>query len=285
MAAKRTSLLSKLVKQGAVPRRLTETDKSSSINIDPPAHWQAHLENIRTMRAKRDAPVDLLGCEVLADPAAEARIQQFHVLVALMLSSQTRDEQTAAATRRLQALPGGLTPRNIIKLPEATIAETIQGVGFWRRKATYLKVTSQALVDNHDGCVPASLKELCQLPGVGMKMAQITMAVAHKKPVGLGVDSHCHRVMNRLGWCQTQSPEATRQAVEAWLPPQLWGELNLLLVGFGQQVCQPRRPRCQDCSNRALCPYEEPSPKPKAKKSKELGDKKSGKAKKGASQR
>jgi len=204
------------------------------------------------MRAKRDAPVDSMGCERCCDPAAEPRVQRYQTLVSLMLSSQTKDPVTFAATKRL--IEHGLTPENIAATDEETVAAMINKVGFWRQKARYIKATTDKLLAEHAGDIPASVEGLIALPGVGPKMAYICMSAAWGQVVGIGVDTHVHRISNRLGWVSTSTPEATRAALEAFVPKPLWKELNILLVGFGQQICQPVKPACEGCLNRAICP-------------------------------
>ncbi|XP_070424883.1 endonuclease III-like protein 1 isoform X2 [Equus przewalskii] len=125
-----------------------------------------------------------------------------------------------------------------------------------KNKVKYIKQTSAILQQRYDGDIPASVAELVALPGVGPKMAHLAMAVAWGTVSGIAVDTHVHRIANRLRWTKktTKSPEETRTALEEWLPRELWREINGLLVGFGQQTCLPVRPRCQACLNRALCP-------------------------------
>ncbi|XP_055099167.1 endonuclease III-like protein 1 isoform X3 [Symphalangus syndactylus] len=123
-------------------------------------------------------------------------------------------------------------------------------------KVKYIKQTSAILQQRYGGDIPASVAELVALPGVGPKMAHLAMAVAWGTVSGIAVDTHVHRIANRLRWTKkaTKSPEETRVALEEWLPRELWHEINGLLVGFGQQTCLPVRPRCQACLNQALCP-------------------------------
>ncbi|XP_059548730.1 endonuclease III-like protein 1 isoform X4 [Myotis daubentonii] len=125
-----------------------------------------------------------------------------------------------------------------------------------KSKVKYIKQTSAILQRNYGGDIPASVTELMALPGVGPKMAHLAMAVAWGTVSGIAVDTHVHRIANRLRWTKkvTKSPEETRAALEDWLPRDLWSEINGLLVGFGQQICLPVRPRCQTCLNQALCP-------------------------------
>ncbi|XP_058426313.1 endonuclease III-like protein 1 isoform X3 [Diceros bicornis minor] len=219
-----------------------------------PQDWQQQLVNIRTMRSGKDAPVDQLGVEHCYDPSAPPKVRRYQVLLSLMLSSQTKDQVTAGAMQRLRAW--GLTVDSILQTDDSTLGTLIYPVGFWRNKVKYIKQTSAILQQRYGGDIPASVTELVALPGVGPKMAHLAMAVAWGTVSGIAVDTHVHRIANRLRWTKktTKSPEETRTALEEWLPRELWSEINGLLVGFGQQTCLPVRPRCQACLNRALCP-------------------------------
>uniref|UniRef100_A0A2K5NC89 Endonuclease III-like protein 1 n=1 Tax=Cercocebus atys TaxID=9531 RepID=A0A2K5NC89_CERAT len=212
------------------------------------------LVNIRAMRSKKDAPVDHLGVEHCYDSSAPPKVRRYQVLLSLMLSSQTKDQVTAGAMQRLRAQ--GLTVDSILQTDDATLGKLIYPVGFWRSKVKYIKQTSTILQQRYGGDIPASVAELVALPGVGPKMAHLAMAVAWGTVSGIAVDTHVHRIANRLRWTKkaTKSPEETRAALEEWLPRELWHEINGLLVGFGQQTCLPVRPRCQACLNQALCP-------------------------------
>ncbi|XP_037669907.1 endonuclease III-like protein 1 [Choloepus didactylus] len=219
-----------------------------------PQDWRQQLANIRAMRSGRDAPVDRLGAEHCYDPGAPPKVRRFQVLLSLMLSSQTKDQVTAGAMQRLRAR--GLTVDSILQTDDSTLGTLIYPVGFWRNKVKYIKQTSVILQQRYGGDIPASVAELVALPGVGPKMAHLAMAVAWGTVSGIAVDTHVHRIANRLRWTkrETKAPEETRAALEEWLPRELWSEINGLLVGFGQQTCLPVHPRCQTCLNRALCP-------------------------------
>ncbi|XP_068824743.1 endonuclease III-like protein 1 isoform X1 [Capricornis sumatraensis] len=219
-----------------------------------PQDWRRQLDNIRTMRSGKDAPVDQLGAEHCFDPSASPKVQRYQVLLSLMLSSQTKDQVTAGAMQRLRAR--GLTVDSILQTDDSTLGALIYPVGFWRSKVKYIKQTTAILQQRYGGDIPASVAELVALPGVGPKMAHLAMVVAWGTVSGIAVDTHVHRIANRLRWTKeaTRSPEETRRALEEWLPRELWREINGLLVGFGQQTCLPVHPRCQACLNRALCP-------------------------------
>uniref|UniRef100_A0A672YJW5 Endonuclease III-like protein 1 n=2 Tax=Sphaeramia orbicularis TaxID=375764 RepID=A0A672YJW5_9TELE len=219
-----------------------------------PPEWTKQLGFIREMRSGRDAPVDHMGAEKCYDAEAPAHVRRFQVLVSLMLSSQTKDQVTAAAMQRLRT--HGCTVEKILTTDDETLGKLIYPVGFWRNKVKYLKLTSAMLQREFGGDIPNSVEGLVQLPGVGPKMAHLAMDIAWDQVSGIGVDTHVHRITNRLGWLKkpTKNPEETRKALEEWLPRELWSEINWLLVGFGQQVCQPVNPLCSMCLNQYSCP-------------------------------
>lgn len=220
-----------------------------------PKNWHEVLNNIREMRKQRDAPVDTMGCDKCADESAPPEETRYHSLVSLMLSSQTKDAVTYSAMQKLRQ--HGLTVHNILNTDDKTLGELIYPVSFWKSKVNYIKKTTQILHDEYNGDIPDSVEKLCKLPGVGPKMAHLCMKTAWGVLTGIGVDTHVHRISNRLGWVlkATKTPEATRAALESWLPTELWDEVNNLMVGFGQQLCKPVSPLCMTCLNRTLCPF------------------------------
>ncbi|XP_018520166.1 LOW QUALITY PROTEIN: endonuclease III-like protein 1 [Lates calcarifer] len=232
-----------------------------------PPDWKKQLGFIREMRSGRDAPVDNMGAEKCYDTEAPAHVRRFQVLVSLMLSSQTKDQVTAAAMQKLRA--HGCTVENVLSTDDETLGKLIYPVGFWRNKVKYLKLTSAMLQSEFGGDIPNSVEGLVRLPGVGPKMAHLAMDIAWDQVSGIGVDTHVHRISNRLGWLRkpTKNPEETRKALEEWLPRELWSEINWLLVGFGQQVCLPVNPLCSVCLNQHSCPSahkSSPTKRPKA---------------------
>lgn len=231
-----------------------EKEKVSSQKGWEPKNWQVLVDNIRKMRSESAAPVDTQGCHMSYDPNADPKLQRFQVLVSLMLSSQTKDEINHAACLRLRA--AGLSPRMIVDIDPDSLANLIKPVGFWRRKIEYLKRTSQILLDNYDGDIPDTVEKLCDLPGVGPKMAHLVMQVAWKKVTGIAVDTHVHRISNRLKFVRkpTKDPKDTQRELEDWMPRELWEDFNGLLVGLGQTICTPISPKCGSCLNRLICP-------------------------------
>ena len=209
-----------------------------------PFNWRCDWELLKEFRKELEAPVDRIGCEKLADVTADKDTFNFQILVAAMLSSQTKDAKTAEAMNRLKSK--GLTVKEVALSDEIELAETIKSVCFHKTKAKHMIKTSNYLKEFHDGKVPESLEDLMKLPGVGPKMATLVMSCAFgKTQAGMCVDTHVHRLANLLRWgCQMcsecKTPEHTRQALESWLPQDLWSEVNLAFVGLGQ-VMQSQR--------------------------------------------
>jgi endonuclease-3 len=140
----------------------------------------------------------------------------------------------------------------MLALAPRTIARTIFPVGFYRTKARVLRAVSRELLERFGGQVPADLDALLTLPGVGRKTANLVVTTGFNRP-GICVDTHVHRISNRLGFIRTRTPEETEQALRAKLPRRHWIGLNDLLVAFGQNLCQPLSPRCSDCPVAGLC--------------------------------
>lgn len=223
---------------------------------EPPPNWLKTIENIRKVRQKFPAPVDTMGCDQAHTKTDKEVDQRFHVLVSLMLSSQTKDPITWKAVQKLKEKGMGNVD-GILNANEKDIEETIYPVGFYRRKAIYLKKVAQILKNKYNGDIPRSIKDLCDLPGVGPKMAHLCMLEAWDELSGIGVDTHVHRISARLGWVPNKgikTPEDTRKFLESWLPQDYWRGINHLLVGFGQTICTPVRPKCEQCYNNVICP-------------------------------
>ncbi|CAB3402799.1 unnamed protein product [Caenorhabditis bovis] len=227
-------------------------DKEEATTSEDIEGWRRDVKMIRKMREDLEAPVDTMGCHKLADPLAPPKVHRFQVLVALMLSSQTKDEVNAAAMKRLKERE--LTIEKILEYKDSDLEQVLCPVGFYKRKTVYLKKAAEILKKEYDGDIPDSLEGLCTLPGVGPKMANLVMQIAWQKCEGIAVDTHVHRISNRLGWIKTSTPEKTRVELEKLLPKDEWQPINHLLVGFGQMLCQPLRPKCSQCLLRSSCP-------------------------------
>ncbi|MBP7819373.1 endonuclease III [Candidatus Gracilibacteria bacterium] len=176
----------------------------------------------------------------------------FKVLISTVLSLRTKDPVTLAATEKLWQK--AQTPATMLKLSASEISELIYPVGFFRRKAEQILAISKILIDEYGGEVPADLEKLKKLPGVGLKTANLVAGVSFGIPA-ICVDIHVHRICNRLGFIQTQTPEESELALKTVIPQENWIELNDLLVAFGQNICVPISPKCQSsCPIREHCP-------------------------------
>jgi len=203
------------------------------------------------MRALARA-IDNLALPAVEKIAEESQEDPFEVLISTMLSAQTRDAVTAAASARL--FRAARTPRTMAKLTEKQIEKLIYPVSFYRHKATHVKETCRMLVERFRGRVPATMDELLMLPGVGRKTANLVLILSFKSLKNICVDTHVHRISNRLGWVRTRTPEETEQALYKGTRKRWWPFINLYLVTWGQNVCRPLYPRCGACVIREHCP-------------------------------
>ena len=195
--------------------------------------------------------------EGLEEPAVEkiAQDQQedaFQVLIATLLSAQTKDAVTAAASERLFAV--ARTPEAMQRLTVRRIERLIYPVSFYRNKAVHVKETCRQLMARYGGRVPDTMEELLTLPGVGRKTANLVLILAHRSASNICVDTHVHRISNRLGWVATRTPEETEHALYAVVRQKWWARINLYLVTWGQNVCRPVYPLCGACAIADLCP-------------------------------
>jgi len=181
--------------------------------------------------------------------ASEGR-DPFRVLVACILSLRTQDTTTGPASERLFALAA--TPEEMLRLTPRQIERAIYPVGFYRTKARVLLGLSRDLLARFGGKVPDDIDALLTLKGVGRKTANLVVTIGYGKP-GICVDTHVHRISNRLGYVRTRTPEETEMALRARLPRRYWIGYNDLLVTFGQNLCTPISPKCSVCPVRALC--------------------------------
>ena len=193
----------------------------------------------------------------LDEPAVEkiARDQQedpFQVLIATMLSAQTRDAVTAAASARLFRV--ARTPKSMARLTVARIQALIYPVSFYRNKAVHVKETCRQIMTRFGGRVPSTMDALLTLPGVGRKTANLVLILAHASLENICVDTHVHRIANRLGWVKSRTPEETEHALYRATPRRWWPIINLYLVTWGQNVCRPVYPLCPQCVVADICP-------------------------------
>lgn len=230
---------------------------NGNIKVEPPANWEQMYSTTAEMRKRVLAPVDTMGCESLAEESRSPLDRRLQTLIALMLSSQTKDTVTAVAMKNLQEnLPGGFNLQSLLDVEPEELNRLIAKVGFHNNKTSYIKQVAPILRDQFGGDIPDTIEGLVSLKGVGPKMAYLTMSAAWGRDEGIGVDVHVHRITNLWGWHKTANPEQTRAELESWLPKDKWHDINHLLVGFGQTICLPVGRKCGDCelSSMGLCP-------------------------------
>ena len=196
--------------------------------------------------------IDRLELPAVEKIAESSHEDPFEVLIATMLSAQTRDAVTAAASARLFRV--ARTPKAMAKLTEKRIVQLIFPVSFYRNKAAHVKQTCRILVDRFRGRVPETMDELLTLPGVGRKTANLVLILSFRSRENICVDTHVHRISNRLGWVRTRTPHETEEALYANTQARWWPYINLYLVTWGQNVCRPIYPRCGACVIRPNCP-------------------------------
>ncbi|NQW02476.1 MAG: endonuclease III [Acidobacteria bacterium] len=176
----------------------------------------------------------------------------FQVLIATLLSAQTKDAVTAAASERLFKV--ARTPKTLAAVTVGRIERLIYPVSFYRNKARHVKQACRQILDDFGGNVPDTMEELLTLAGVGRKTANLVLILSHASRDNICVDTHVHRISNRLGWVRTKTPEQTERALYEVVPRKWWPDVNLYLVTWGQNVCKPVYPRCRACVVSSLCP-------------------------------
>lgn len=181
---------------------------------------------------------------------AEQERDPFLVLVGCILSLRTKDEVTEAAMERL--LKKARTPREMLALPVAELSKTIYPVGFYRTKAKNINDISKTILEKYNGRVPDSMDELLSFKGVGRKTANIVITEGFSK-AGIAVDTHVHRISNRLGIVSTKNPDQTEQVLRKVLPKRYWKIINMLLVTHGKRTCTPLSPFCSCCPINSIC--------------------------------
>lgn len=176
----------------------------------------------------------------------------YRVLIRTILSQRTRDENTDNATAKLFSKYSSIGQIAQAKIED--LQKLIKSAGFYRVKSERIKEVSQIIRDEYQGKVPHTLEELLKLPGVGRKTANCVLVFGFQKPA-IPVDTHVHRISNRLGWVHTKNPDQTEKELEDLIPKKYWIELNDLLVQFGQDICRPINPQHERCPLSELCNY------------------------------
>jgi len=199
---------------------------------------------------KHCEPNEIARKIIEAFPRKHNEKDPFKVLVSTILSQRTRDENTDEASRRLFARYKD--PMSIAKADPEELYELIRPAGMYRQKAERIIMVAKQLLERYQGKVPSELHKLLDLPGVGRKTANIVLNISFGIPA-LAVDTHVHRISNRLGWVKTSTPEDTERELMNILNEKLWGPINGSMVEFGRRLCKPRNPMCDECPVKACC--------------------------------
>ena len=181
---------------------------------------------------------------------AKEKKSPYRVLISTILSLRTKDETTLVASKRL--FEKADTPQRMLLLNKEKIEKLIYPVGFYHRKAEQILKISKILIEKYEGKVPDELDELLKLPGVGRKTANLVLNEGFGK-LGICVDTHVHRISNRLGIVKTKNPTETEFALREILPKKYWIIFNTLLVTLGQNICTPISPKCSICPVNKYC--------------------------------
>ncbi|XP_053212863.1 endonuclease III-like protein 1 [Panonychus citri] len=228
------------------------TTKTQSKESWRPKNWPEAYENVKKMMEGVVAPVESLPWFQSKDPKKTKPLERFRILVALILSSRTKDEPLLKAWNAL--CEEGLSIDWILEKDQDEIANLIKSCSFYKQKANHIKQTAAILKEEHGGDTPDTLKELSDLPGVGSKTAVLFLQCCYGKVEGIGPDGYIVRVVNRLSWvpkpvnCHTR----TRTQLESWLPKETMLEFNRLISRFGQTKCN-EDPKCGECLNNKIC--------------------------------
>ena len=193
----------------------------------------------------------IISFEPIINKLARKNATRFQILIATMMSARTKDEVTELAAERLFNIASN--PDDMLTLSPQKIEKTIYPVGFYKTKAKHIIQISSIIIQKYKGNVPDSLDELQMLPGVGLKTAALVLSE------GFGideicVDTHVHRISNRLGLVKTREPKDTYAALKKTLPKKYWRKINFLMVSYGKTVCRPIGARCSECKLNSLCP-------------------------------
>jgi endonuclease III len=187
---------------------------------------------------------------VITRLSRDTKKDPFIILVATLLSLRTKDETTEKVMGAL--MPRIKSPQDLIDIPLAELEKLIYPIGFYRNKAKGLKEAAAELINSYEGAVPDTIGELLKIRGVGRKTANLVVTEGYGKP-GICVDTHVHRISNRLGVVSTKNPHQTEDDLRKKLPRQYWITYNALLVTFGKRICTPLSPKCSECPLESLC--------------------------------
>ncbi len=201
------------------------------------------LNVLEKEKKKWNAPVVSLLAKRTKDP--------YRILISTIISLRTKDEVTKEASERLFSLADN--PYDMIKLSEEEISKAIYPAGFYKNKAKTIKEISKRLIEEFNGKVPSDLETLLSFKGVGRKTANLVLSEGFRIPA-ICVDTHVHRISNRLGIVSSKTPEETEKQLMEKVPKEYWNKINENLVAFGQTICKPVTPLCSKCPVNDICP-------------------------------
>ncbi|OQY35627.1 MAG: endonuclease III [Spirochaetaceae bacterium 4572_59] len=204
--------------------------------------WETIFRELNLLKESSELPsVSLIG---------EESNSPYKILVSTIISLRTRDYVTLNSSRRLFEMAPDFQTLDI--MTEEEIASLIYPCGFYKVKSANLKKIARILLNQYEGKVPSTPEALLGLPGVGLKTANLTLSLGFAIPA-VCVDTHVHRIANRMGWIDTKKPDDSVRALEEVLPRESWIAINELLVLYGQKICTPQSPRCSECSLSRYC--------------------------------
>jgi len=188
----------------------------------------------------------------VATEIGEQTRSPFMVLVSCLLSLRAMDKITGRVSKKL--FESAKTPQEIAKMPLKQLQNIIRPVNYYITKSKRVKQIAKDITEKYNGKVPDTFDELMRLNGVGRKTANIVMTYGFFKKDYIPIDTHCHRIPNRLGWIKTKTPEQTEFALMKILPKKYWKDFNDVFVAFGQNICLPASPLCSRCVISKYCP-------------------------------
>ncbi len=202
------------------------------------------LETLKKEVPKFNAPVEEFRSHHNNEP--------FKVLISGILSARTKDEVTVPVCKKLFEKVS--SPEDLLKMSDEELYSYIEKITYAKQKLKYLKATCKILVEKFNGKVPDNMEDLLKLKGVGRKVANVVLDHGFKKDVII-VDTHVHKIANRLGWVNTKTPEATEKALQRIVPKKYWRDINYLFVALGQTLCFANNPKCEKCPIKSYCKY------------------------------
>jgi len=194
--------------------------------------------------------LDILKKDYKKDTLSSRQKSPYTVLISCLLSLRTKDENTEKVANSLFKIAD--TPKKILKIPEKKLEKILYSTGFYKKKTKTIKNVSRIIAEKYNNKVPSDLDSLLKIKGIGRKTANIVLVYGYNKNA-LPIDTHCHRIPNRLGLIQTRTPEHTERELTKILPKKYWNKFNFLFVQHGQKVCVPVSPKCSICQIKKYC--------------------------------